>query len=387
MRGPCDRLWEIDAYREGRLGAKDRESFERHLRGCSVCVRRMHAHERLRQLGRALPDEGPSELVLRRLRARVLRDVATGVSRRGTFLLPKTTVAIAGVGLAVWMTMGHRARSPAAPATAETAAAATRPEAKGPEPLAGSVMASPNARWSQSREQSVEHVALDEGKIQLYVRPQTRGERFLVTVPDGEIEVRGTTFDVSVEHGATTRVHVDEGVVELRLRDHEPTRLAAPQEWMAVARGNTKRRVPPSGSGVAIAPSAVPPSSGNADDDATAYTAAVALLRAGRNDDAASAFHAFLVSAPRASQAEDASFLEAVALARAGRSDAAALAAEHHLSSFPSSFHRKEAAILVGRAAVQRGDCPKARRVLAPWIDGALDADVRAALRPPCDAP
>jgi hypothetical protein len=77
---------------------------------------------------------------------------------------------------------------------------------------------------------------------------------------------------------------------------------------------------------------------------------------------------------------EDASFLEAVALARAGRADAAALAAKHHLASYPSSFHRKDAAVLVARAASGRGDCAKARAVLAPWI-ASTDDDVRAALR------
>ena len=123
-----------------------------------------------------------------------------------------------------------------------------------------------------------------------------------------------------------------------------------------------------------------------ADEGATAYADALALLRAGRGDEAAAAFHAFLIAHPGAPQAEDASFLEAVALARAGRTDAAALAAEHHLASFPGSFHRKEAAILVARAASQRGDCARVRAVLAPWLGASPDDDTRAALGS-CPAP
>ena len=92
------------------------------------------------------------------------------------------------------------------------------------------------------------------------------------------------------------------------------------------------------------------------------------------------AFQAFLLAHPAAPQVEDASFLEAVALARAGRVDAASLAAEQHLASFPGSFHRKEASILVARAASQRGDCARARAVLASWLGPSPDADVRAAL-------
>ena len=118
-----------------------------------------------------------------------------------------------------------------------------------------------------------------------------------------------------------------------------------------------------------------------ADDGAAAYAGALDLLRSGRGEEAASAFHVFLLAHPAAPQAEDASFLEAVALARAGRVDAASLAAEHHLASYPGSFHRKEAAILVARTASQRGDCMHARAVLASWL-GSPDAEIRSALGP-----
>ena len=32
--GECPRLWEVDAYRERRLGSKDAASFERHAGTC-----------------------------------------------------------------------------------------------------------------------------------------------------------------------------------------------------------------------------------------------------------------------------------------------------------------------------------------------------------------
>ena len=35
--GDCGRGWEVDVYREGRLGQRDAESFERHLRACRDC--------------------------------------------------------------------------------------------------------------------------------------------------------------------------------------------------------------------------------------------------------------------------------------------------------------------------------------------------------------
>jgi TolA-binding protein len=163
-------------------------------------------------------------------------------------------------------------------------------------------------------------------------------------------------------------------LVEVRLQGQPGTRLGPGETWSlsvgAASSAPVRAARPTPGD-----PATVP-------DGAEGYTTAIGLLREGRNDEAASAFHAFVLSQPGATQAEDASFLEAVALARMGRSDAAALAAEHHLASYPASFHRREASILVARAAVRRGDCEKARALLAPWTGQNQDTDARATLRP-----
>jgi hypothetical protein len=242
------------------------------------------------------------------------------------------------------------------------------------------------ARWSQTRERDIERVELDDGAIRVHVRHQASGERFLVLLPDGELEVRGTTFDVRVEQGATTLVRVDEGVVELRIRGRGLTRLAADEAWNAPTAPPASSAQVPLRPSIRVGAGAPPPAAASTtprpDDYGSDYGAALALLRDGANDRAASAFHALALAGAGAPQAEDASFLEAVALTRAGRADAAALVAEHYLASFPDSFHHKEAAILVARAASQRGDCGKAREALAPWTTGSLEPSVRAALGP-----
>ncbi|MGD0528578.1 MAG: FecR domain-containing protein [Polyangiaceae bacterium] len=383
-RERCSRLWEIEPYRDGRLGEGDAKSFERHLRACEACRTQLGHDERLRELARALPDDGPTELSLRRLRARVLRDAATGVApptalrglRPGIASLLVLVVLVLGTG--VWALVARKAPpSAGGPGLASAPPATTTPEAtpstQAPEALAGAVVPAGAARWSQARAQGFEHVVLDDGMVQLHVRPQVAGERFVVMVPDGELEVRGTTFEVSVAQGATTRVHVDEGVVEVRLRGRDTRRLEAGETWSVVT--GPARPTP--------APVARPAPTASAAviDGGAAYAAAIGLLRDGHNDEAAAAFHAFVLSQPGAPQTEDASFLEAVALSRAGRSDAAALAAEHHLAAFPASFHRKEAAILLARAAQQRGECGKARALLARWAGQGQDADVQSTLR------
>jgi hypothetical protein len=323
----------------------------------------MRVREGLREAVRALRVEAPSELRLRRLRARVLRDAAhpveptmasTSWHRGGVALAVAFAVAVGAVGITVTrhpessqkaLPAAKAPEAVAAPATLAQVSARNDPE----EPFAGSVEASGAARWSQQREEGIERVVLEDGALHVHVRHQVLGERFLVALPDGEIEVRGTTFDVSVEHGATRRVHVEEGVVELRLRGREVLRLSAADEWTA-SPAAVVRALPTSPSASA-SPVSGRPSRTVSFDSAAAYANAMSLLRSGRNEDAAAAFDALVIAAPLAPEAEDASFLEAIALARAGRSDAAALAADHHLALFPRSFHRKEASILAARAA------------------------------------
>jgi TolA-binding protein len=186
----------------------------------------------------------------------------------------------------------------------------------------------------------VERVRLEAGSLAIHVRPQQPGERFLVLLPDGDLEVRGTTFDVTVTGGKTAAVHVTEGVVEVRIAGYPVRRLEAGAAWSASAS-------PAPGASDA---SKAPPR----DDGAAAYATALRALGAGDNEGASSVLRAFVAAHPDAPQTEDATFLEAVALARAGRIDAAGAAAEEHLARFPSSFHRKEALVLVDRAARAR---------------------------------
>jgi TolA-binding protein len=186
-------------------------------------------------------------------------------------------------------------------------------------------------------------------------------------------------------------VHVDEGVVELRLRGYTAATLGPDDTWQEPAEPSATPR--PGAGSVTNIPVVAPPAPARAtfppprvpavatpDDEEDLYASAMGLLGARKNDEAAAAFHAFVVAHPHATQAEDASFLEAVALARAGRPDAAGLAAERHLTAFPRSFHRKDAAILVARAASQRGDCVAARAAIAPWLDAEKDAEAASAL-------
>jgi TolA-binding protein len=380
----CDRLWQVDAVEAGRLSPSD-GSFKRHQRVCEECRSRAAASDKLRSMLRALPDPTPGELGLRRLRERILREAATPgepwwTVRRATIV---ATALVALVALVIGGRFVLHARD------------------GGPElRWAGSVVPVEGARWLQARAANVERVSLLDGEIRVFVRKQAADERFLVVVPDGEIEVRGTTFDVVVRAGATRHVHVVEGVVVLRIRDGQQPTLTAGQTWDLPSEARTEPVLPPAGPTGAAAAEATavrapelarsrvtvatpantrvtwgtPPdpratgATPAADDWMPDYELAMGLYRSGRFERAAEAFDRFASGHPGASTVDDALFLQAAALARAGRGDAAALVAVHQIERFPESFHRKDAAILVARAARDRKDCEAARRALGPWL-------------------
>jgi hypothetical protein len=247
-------------------------------------------------------------------------------------------------------------------------------------PLAGAVTASAEAVWTQARQAGVESVVLQVGTLRVHVRPQGPGERFLVRLPDGEIEVRGTTFEVTALDGSTRHVGVSEGTVVLRLRGSPDRSLGPGAIWAAPESSASNGPTVPVRA-AASAPTILRRTAGGHDVDggAAAYVEAMRSFREGRYDRAAAAFHAFALAFPGATETEDASFLEALSLARAGRADAAALAAQRHLESFPHSFRRREASILVARAASRRGRCDEALGVLAPWI-ASPDAEIESVL-------
>jgi ferric-dicitrate binding protein FerR (iron transport regulator) len=384
---PCGRLWEIDALREHRLDGSDADSHARHRATCAECRARWSEDERLAALGRRLEPTPASELSVRRLRADVLRKAASGASaspsRRVALALAAATVLAIAIALVVGPGRLSRATAPAPASATSTSFAST-------------VDASGGARWSRRREGGLEQVRLEEGTLALTVAKQRPGERFLVELPDGRIEVRGTRFEVSVRAGATESVRVSEGLVAWARSDAPELLLHAGESWAAprtvtpaelpvapVDATATASQAAPIASQAAPIAKARTATETTAASDATAiadeYAAAMSAYRAREYDDAARRFSAFAAAHPSAAAAEDAAFLEASALAHGGRGDAAANVAERFLARRPSSLHARDAAILVARAARDRNDCARARAALAPWSKTPT-ADVSAAL-------
>ncbi len=387
----CPRRWEVRAVDEGRLSSTDVAAFERHTRTCAECREELEGLERLRSLSRELLHREPTELELRRVRGRVLRDAmsaggrASGVRRTMAVAASVVGVAAAAAG---WWTL-HHAR--------ETVARTSEPPS-----FAASVTPRGPADWDQAREGSSERVALREGELSLQVRKQHDGERFVVAVPDGEVEVRGTTFQVGVHHGETTRVHVDTGVVVVRV--HGESVLAAGESWAPAPEAAASPAVsevpaatplvvdrPPSAVHRSSSPpphvsAARPPepavrAASEGDAEVAEYGRAVDAYRLGRFQQAADLLGAFARAHPASPLLEDATFIQAASLASAGQTHAAATVAAEHARRFPASFHRKDAAVLVARDLRDQGDCAAARQAVGPWLAAAeSDSAVASAL-------
>jgi TolA-binding protein len=217
---------------------------------------------------------------------------------------------------------------------------------------------------------------LESGTITITVRKQLAEERFLVVLPDGEIEVRGTRFEVTVNNALTRSVRVFEGVVALRRAASDERVLRANDTWSLDEPARTASASPSTASplpSVRVATSTAPTASPAAATEAE-YAAAMTAFRTQSWAAAARRFGAFAAAHPNAPEVEDAAFLQASALAHAGRADDAAATAERFLASYPRSFHARDAAILVARAARDRGDCERARAVLAKWHGPEIDA-------------
>lgn len=93
------------------------------------------------------------------------------------------------------------------------------------------VTALPGARFVRESPRPNEVVRLEAGAIHVEVAPLESGERFIVRAGEGEVEVRGTAFDVAVLDGHLATVRVAHGRVEVRDPGASPAVLETGGAW------------------------------------------------------------------------------------------------------------------------------------------------------------
>jgi hypothetical protein len=369
----CSRTWQAEAAEDRRLSEADRASFERHVATCAVCERAVRELVCLRSLGADVTESSPLEH--RRARNELLRranELTLGAAHR--FRWHGLAVALAALALALGAGVGLRALAPA------KRAAAAEPTYE--------LIASPGAEWSALERGSTLRLAAKRGHFELSVRHLGPLQRFILVLPDGELEVQGTRFVVDVDGTRTLGVVVEEGRVALRLRgsDRAPVLLRAGERF-AAAGASAVASVTPSAAASATpsaAPSATPlaasppelpappatpslersSSAGNqpqapelsprasaesrpdaGDDDARGveFTQAMAAFSAGNYGQAERRLLAFAARYPSDLRAEDATFLGAVASSRRGDQESARALARKYLERYPHGLRRVEA--------------------------------------------
>ncbi len=218
-----------------------------------------------------------------------------------------------------------------------------------------------------------EVVRVHEGVVDFDVAALLPGERFRVVLGDGEVEVRGTAFSVTVADDRLLAVRVHRGAVDVKAGQTAPLRLEPGQQWSAVEPDDPDDAVAPS-------PGARRRRSLRAAE--AAFHRGWLLLKRGDAEQAARAFTRAddQGAGGRHSLAEDASFWRAVALGRAGHDAQARAAFQAFLARFPSSDREGEAAAVLGWLLIDAGD----RRGAERHFRGASTdprEDVRASAR------
>jgi hypothetical protein len=367
--GRCTRTWEAAAVEDGRLAGADRSSFERHVETCEACAYEVKALSSLRQTMQAVQPAPMTELDLRRLRHELLRRAhVQRVGREAPGGRPIRIVIAAIAALAVVATSLSHVRSPnPRPALVQSDADDTGPSFDFVDLAKAVVTSTTVARRTE--------VVLSDGIAAFHVEHVRTGHRFLLALPDGEIEVRGTRFVVNVQRERTQSVDVSEGVVELRLKGQTERLLGAGERWVlpesstgkAAAEAPPRNGVPSAAAATsritrsvpAIPPIEVRADAGAGDSRAVEasgaakserFAAAVDSFREARYAAADALLLAFMTDYPLDPRCEDAAFLRAVAHARMGDAAGAASLARAYLADFPKGLRRLEASDLVGAA-------------------------------------
>jgi ferric-dicitrate binding protein FerR (iron transport regulator) len=367
-RPSCQRAWEAEALEDGQLSDADRASFERHMATCMVCTREVEDLASLRETMRRVTRAPPSALVMRRMRGALLQqahhleDRGNRTPQRVRTLVVAfvTLVAFAGV---VGAMAGHR-------------------RSRGNEPVAlpgaatFDVVNIDGAVVTSRTEGEITRAVLSDGTAGFHIDHVAVGRRFLVMLPDGEAEVRGTRFVVGVRDARTQSVEVSEGAVVLRLRNTpDDTLIGAGERWSApplaqataasAAEPPPPLRNPPSESrgrgfqhgqehGRVGEPGGVSLTGQTSDPTLKAlapqrFADGVSAFEAGNFAQADLLLENFIRDFPGDERCEDAGFLRAMSHARMGDAAGAADLAQAYLRAFPGGLRRREAEQLVGK--------------------------------------
>ncbi len=338
-RPPCSRLWEAEAIEDGRLSGTERSSFELHARTCDDCAREVDELERLRDALERLPVPTATALERNRLRRTVIQRADAARLRAPGRLAFRVVPALA---LAATLLVGVVHFWPGRNLPMEVVGA--------PAPIVD-VEPSAGAEWRTEEHGSTVRQRVTRGRVSFHVEKLDARQRFLLGLPDGELEVKGTRFVVDVGESGTREVSCSEGRVVLRLADQPEITLSAGERWRKADVAVTIEAETPKASATiqssapvvskkATAPKRIEVGAPSPGAD---FVEAMSAFSEGDLGRAERLFLAFEKRHPNDARVEDAAFLRALARARRGDRDGARELAREYLQRYPKGLRKIEA--------------------------------------------
>jgi ferric-dicitrate binding protein FerR (iron transport regulator) len=223
---PCTRVRDAAAVHRVWVDAALLE----HAQHCDVCAIELAALKKRREFRDAFPvltsiaDQSPREHTPPQVTADEAR--LRAARRRRLLLMIATLVAM---GFFFARSTAFRARS--APADGDGTTTPLPPKFR--------IANIADAVFESNVEGGTVRSSMSQGMAAFHVAQLGPGQRFFLALPDGDVEVRGTNFVVTIEGGKTRSVEVNEGSVALRLQGRAEMLLSAGQRWPGASGGPT----------------------------------------------------------------------------------------------------------------------------------------------------
>ena len=192
-----------------------------HARSCDVCTAELAQLKKRRDFRDAFPvlssiadQSKPAPLQTQE------DEIRRRATRRHLMLMSASVIAIVGFYLQ------NRGVSP-------QAESADGDAINGPAPPRYRISNIDNALFESKVDGTTVTSSMSRGVAAFQVEKLRPGQRFLLTLPDGDLEVRGTQFVVAIDRGKTESVEVNDGAVTLRLAGRAEMNLSAGERWPA----------------------------------------------------------------------------------------------------------------------------------------------------------
>lgn len=197
-----------------------------HAKSCEICTAELATLKKRREFRDAFPvlssiaDEAP------RTQPSAATDDARSRAARRRHLL---VMIAAVVAIVLFIGRNRVLRAPPAPLEGDGSPATGPPRYR--------IFNLANAVFESKVDGATVHSSLSRGTAAFQVDRLAPDQRFLLTLPDGDLDVRGTRFVVTVEAGKTQLVDVSDGKVALRINGRAEVVLSAGDRWPAGSGG------------------------------------------------------------------------------------------------------------------------------------------------------